>query len=56
MDQIADVANESDAMFFIGNRETSNVTNIVLGDEYGPCAGFPLSACNELVKAGNYGA
>ncbi len=53
---VACTANHSDGLFIIGNTITSNITNLALGDEYGGCEGFPLIACNELIKADDYPA
>lgn len=53
---IACTANYSDRLFFIGNKVTSNVTNVALGDEYSLCKGFPLFKGNTFIKAGNHPA
>ncbi len=45
--------NFSDGLFFIGNKVTSNIANMVLGDEYGACEGFPLVKGNTFVRYGN---
>ena len=51
---ISCTANYSEKLFFIGNSVTSNITNIVLGDEYSLCKGFPLFKGNTLIKFDNY--
>ena len=48
--------NNSDKMFFLNNTVTSNIANMVLGDEYGACNGYPLIKGNTFVKSGNFSA
>ncbi len=43
-------------MHFIGNTVTSNIANVVLGDSYGACEGYPLFKNNTFIKADNYPA
>lgn len=41
----------SDGMFVTGNTITSSQYNIVIGDDYGACNGYPLFQNNTLIKA-----
>jgi hypothetical protein len=51
---IACTGNNAGEMVFEGNRVTSNILNVALGDEYGACGGYPLFVRNTFVKSGNY--
>lgn len=44
--------NFSDGLFVLNNSITSNLYNIVVGDDYGPCNGYPLFQGNTLIKSG----
>jgi len=46
--------NASDQLFFLENIVTSNITNMVLSDKYGPCDSYPLIKGNTFIKANNY--
>lgn len=46
--------NASDGLFFINNTVTSNQINIVIGDDYGMCDGYPLFHGNTLIKSGSF--
>lgn len=43
--------NFSDGLFVLNNLITSNLYNIVIGDDYGACNGYPLFQGNTLIKA-----
>lgn len=51
---IACTGGNAGEMVFEGNRVTSNILNVALGDEYGACGGHPLFVRNTFVKADNY--
>lgn len=53
---IACTGNNAGEMEFEGNRVTSNILNVALGDEYGACGGYPLFIHNTFVKSDNYPA
>lgn len=44
--------NFSDGLFVLNNSITSNLYNIVIGDDYGACNGYPLFQGNILIKTG----
>lgn len=44
--------NFSDGLFVLNNSITSNMYNIVIGDDYGACNGYPLFQGNNLIKTG----
>ena len=44
--------NFSDGLFVLNNSITSNLYNIVIGDDYGACNGYPLLQGNTLIKMG----
>lgn len=45
--------NQSDGLFIYNNTITSDQNNIVIGDEYGECNGYPLIAKNTIIKTGS---
>lgn len=51
---IACTGGNAGEMVFEGNRVTSNILNVALGDEYGACGGHPLFIRNTFVKSDNY--
>lgn len=51
---IACTGGNAGEMVFEGNRVTSNILNVALGDEYGACSGHPLFVRNTFVKTDNY--